>query len=101
MKTLERVQTTFWMDFSIAEKFGIRAVKDTFSRAFNEWKYDIRYITELAMVLNYKIWDTYKQHKALAEVYDELWKQVEDYVYEDENPHYTQEEISFYFNVTD
>ena len=28
--------TTFWMDFSIADKFGVNAVNDTYIRAFNE-----------------------------------------------------------------
>ena len=31
-------KTTFWMDFSIADKFGIAAIKDTYNRAFKEWK---------------------------------------------------------------
>ena len=30
--------TTFWEDFSIADRFGEAAIKDTFKRAFNEWK---------------------------------------------------------------
>ena len=30
--------TSFWEDFSIADKFGIKAVKDTYNRAFKEWK---------------------------------------------------------------
>ena len=25
-------KTTFWMDFSIADKFGIAAIKDTYNR---------------------------------------------------------------------
>ena len=29
-------QTTFWMDFTIADRFGINAVKDTFKRAYEE-----------------------------------------------------------------
>ena len=32
------MQTTFWQDFSIADRFGIDAVKDTYNRAFKEWK---------------------------------------------------------------
>lgn len=32
--------TTFWEDFSIADKYGIAGVKDTYKRAFNEWKDD-------------------------------------------------------------
>ena len=30
--------TTFWDDFSIADRFGISAIKDTYKRAFEEWK---------------------------------------------------------------
>lgn len=32
------VKTTFWEDFSIAERFGLSAIQDTFNRAFKEWK---------------------------------------------------------------
>ena len=38
-------QTTFYMDYSIAEHFGVNAVKETFERAFENWKNDIVYIT--------------------------------------------------------
>ena len=30
--------TTFWEDFSIADAFGEDAIRDTYSRAFGEWK---------------------------------------------------------------
>lgn len=30
--------TTFWEDFSIADKYSIAGVKDTYKRAFSEWK---------------------------------------------------------------
>lgn len=48
--------TTFWGDFSIADKYGIAGVKDTYKRAFNEWKDDYKFFTELTLVLNHKIW---------------------------------------------
>jgi hypothetical protein len=44
--------TTFWSDFSIADPFGKDAVRDTFNRAFEEWKSDFRYLTDLVIVLN-------------------------------------------------
>ena len=47
--------TTFWQDFSIADNFGVKAVKDTYKRAFSEWKTNYKYLTELVMVLNWKI----------------------------------------------
>lgn len=30
--------TTFWDDFSIADAFGLEAIKGTFQRVFDEWK---------------------------------------------------------------
>lgn len=46
------LQTTFWEDFSIADRFGLAAVLDTFNRAFREWKGDYKFLTELTLVLN-------------------------------------------------
>ena len=43
--------TTFWEDFSIADKYGIAGVKDTYKRAFSEWKDDYKFFTELTLVL--------------------------------------------------
>ena len=39
----EQFSTTFWMDSTIADKFGLGAVKDTFERASKEWKSDYQY----------------------------------------------------------
>ena len=54
---------TFWMDFSIADRFGVKAVKDTYHRAFKAWKHDYRYLTDLVIVLNHKIWQHYDDGK--------------------------------------
>ena len=50
------IKTMFWEDFSIAERFVLSAIQDTFNRAFKEWKEDYEFLTELVLVLNYKIW---------------------------------------------
>lgn len=71
--------TTFWSDFSIADKFGIDAIKDTFNRAFNEWKDNYKYLTELVMVLNWKIWQFYEKNNQYAEVYNKLWEEADAY----------------------
>jgi len=89
--------TTFWMDFTIADKFGINAIKDTFQRAFEGWKYDVKYLTELVMVLNHKIWYWYKKDEAKAKVYDELWREAD--VWCSEN--LTGEDADYYFQTTD
>lgn len=71
--------TTFWSDFSMAEQFGIEAVKGTFKRAFEEWKGDYKFLTELVMVLNHKIWQWYEKNDELARVYNALWEEADNY----------------------
>ena len=34
--------TTFWEDFSIAEKFGIDAIKNTYNKVFNRIMYGFK-----------------------------------------------------------
>ena len=70
------LMTTFWEDFSIADKYGIAGVKDTYRRAFNEWKDDYKFFTELTLVLNHKIWQHYEGDRELAALYDRLWRAV-------------------------
>lgn len=73
-------KTTFWSDFSIAEPFGEKAIRDTYKRAFKEWKNNKEYVTELVMMLNWKIWHhNDKGHDALAHLYDELWREADEW----------------------
>lgn len=89
--------TTFWSDFSIADKFGVEAIKDTYKRAFIEWKDDYKYLTELVMVLNWKIWQHYGNDDRIARVYNELWEEAD--LYAQENLH--GEEAEYFFMTTD
>lgn len=68
--------TTFWEDFSIADKYGIAGVKDTYKRAFSEWKGNYKFFTELTLVLNHKIWQHYESNRKLAALYDRLWREA-------------------------
>lgn len=98
MKLLDyECKTTFWMDFSIADRFGIAAVRDTFKRAFQEWKGNTVYLTELVMVLNHKIWQHYERNERLAEVYNDLWEQASTYA----ETNLTGEDLDYYFRTTD
>lgn len=90
-------QTTFWNDFTIADQFGPDAVKDTYNRAFAEWNGNTVYLTELTMVLNWKIWDHYQHNEALARVYNDLWEQTDAYACE----HLTGEDRKYFFRTTD
>ena len=89
--------TTFWDDFSIADRFGIAAVKDTFKRAFNEWKNNHVYLTELVIVLNHKIWEHYETNATLARIYNDLWEQADGYACDNLKGN----ELSFFLDVTD
>ena len=90
--------TTFWTDFSIADRFGISAIKDTYTRAFNEWKSDYKYLTELVMVLNWKCWHFYdKGNNEYCLLYSNLDHEAADYAVEN----LSGEEARYYFEVTD
>lgn len=90
--------TTFWEDFSIADKFGVDAIKDTYNRAFNEWKNNYIYLTELVMVLNHKIWQHYELgNEGLARAYNDMWEKADAYACEN----LTGEEADYFYRVTD
>lgn len=89
--------TTFFQDFSIADNFGIDAIKDTYKRAFEEWKSDYKYLTELVMVLNWKIWEHNEKNEEYAKLYNELWKEADEYAC----THLEGEELSYFYATTD
>lgn len=89
--------TTFWDDFSIADSFGESAIRDTYNRAFNEWKHNYKYLTELVMILNWKIWQHYEKNDHIARVYNELWEQAD--LYAGEN--LKGKEAEYFYSTTD
>lgn len=89
--------TTFYMNFSIADKFGINAIKDTYQRAFKEWNHDYKYMTELAMVLNWKIWRWSRFNHDYAEIYDTLWRECDGWCIDN----LKEEELEYYYKTTD
>lgn len=90
-------KTTFWSDFCIAEAFGVSAIKDTYERAFQSWKNDVTYLTELSLVLNHKIWYWYERDENIARVYDELWTKVHSWAYDN----LTGDDFTYYWKTTD
>lgn len=94
-------KTTFWQDFTIAEAFGLEAVIDTCTRAFNEWKINHEYITELVLVLNHKGWQHYNDAGGtctpMAEAYFALYYEVSDWCQE----HLEGDELEYFYKVTD
>lgn len=90
--------TTFWQDFSIGEMFGIAGVKDTYRKAFKEWKGNYKYLTELVMVLNWKFHQhCEKEDPVYKTLYEELWREADSYACEN----LKGEELSYFYRTTD
>lgn len=94
--------TTFWQDFDIAEIFGIDAIRETASRVFNEWKDDVRYLTELVMILNHKCWYFYEHNKqSLSELYADLYYEYNDKALDYLEEKNNKEDLSYYIRTLD
>lgn len=103
------IKNTFWTDFDIAELGGALAIQDTYDRAFEEWKSDIKYMTALAIVMNHKCWQQYhKGNEQLSRLYDKLWKETDMYILdgkevgeEYEYKNYKRGEVAYFIQATD
>ena len=90
-------KTTFWNDFEMAEPFGLKEVEDTYKRAFKSWKEDVEYLTELSMVLNWRIHYWYGQNDDLAKLYDRLWRECDAWCMEN----LKDDDLTYYLQTTD
>lgn len=90
--------TTFFEDFSIADNFGEEAIRDTYLRSFKYWKHDYKYLTELVMVLNWKMWQHYEANNmAFANLYQELWEVADLWATEN----LKGEALDYFYRTTD
>lgn len=100
-ETYGTLTSTFTGDFNIAEDLGgAHAVEDTFARAFACWKHDVRYLANLAMVVNHKSWQHADANPELSRLYAEFYYAVRDFVYDDDSP-FDDDDIRYFFEVTD
>ena len=91
------VKTSFYGDFTIAEAFGEKSIRDTYKRCFESWKDDYEYLTELYLVLGNKMWELYGVNESLAKVYDELWSNLGCWC--DDN--FTNDELEYFYKTID
>lgn len=92
------MKTTFWSDFTIADAFGDKAIKDTFKRAFDEWKTDTVYVTELAIVVNWKCWHWYdKGNMTRSKLYADYYYKVREWCLD----HLKGDDLKYYLDTTD
>ena len=90
-------KTTFWQDFSIADAFGLGAIKDTYKRAFKAWKNDTEYITELVMVLNWKSWQYAEKNPEYCELYIKLFEEARNWCFDN----LKGDDLTYFIRTTD
>jgi len=91
------MQTTFFMDFRIAEEGGKEAVIETFNNAFKGWQHNYVYLTELAIVMSNNSIAHYDTNKELSNVYTNLYYRVDQYCMDN----LKGIELEFYIRTTD
>lgn len=89
--------TTFWMDFGIADRFGLSAVRDTFERS-RHWRSDYKMWTELCVVLNHRCWMHHDRgNHELSALYADLYNRANEIAHDT----FTAEEFEYYYSITD
>ena len=91
------VKTTFYTDFSISEIFGVDSIRSTYIQCFNEWKENYEYITELCMVLNWKMFRWYEVRDEYYELYKLLYTELDQWCVNN----LKGEELEYYYQTTD
>lgn len=91
------LKTTFFEDFTIADAFGVGAIKDTYNRSFESWKTDVKYITELSMILNHKGWEHYKKNESFSKLYFTLFEECDAWCMD----HLKGDELNYYIRTLD
>ena len=91
-------RTTFWDDFTIAERLGVKAIEDTYKNAFNSWKHDVVFIVELVLVLNWKMLYMDERHMTEKSVmYYKCWVELSNWC----ERHLEAGAYEYFLNVTD
>ena len=94
--------TTFWDDFTIAERFNVKAIEETARKAFNEWKDNYKYLTELIMVINHKCWEHYHNgNNKLSDFYSNLYYEYDERAIDYLEKNYGEEELRYFFRTLD
>lgn len=91
------MKTTFYEDFTIADAFGSSAVNETYKNAYLSWKHDHIYMTELSMVLNWKVFEFYNKDDMLYDTYRYLYETLDAWCMNN----LEGEELAYYIKTTD
>lgn len=91
-----KCHTTFMQDFTIADAFGIKAIKDTYQGGW-QYLHDVEMMAEFVAVLNHKIWEHYGHNNELARLYDSLWREADDKC----RNHFEGNDLCKYYDILD
>ena len=93
--------STFYGDLSIADVYGIDAIKDTIKRVKEQWFNDYKMFTEFVLALNHKSWEwnARTEVEGWSEEIEKLY--IEQYYYFDEYclDNYKGEALDYYLSV--
>lgn len=92
-----KVLTTFYMDFSIGEMFGVDGIKSTYDTCFTEWKDNYQYVTELCLVLNWKMFRWFEVKEDFYQLYQVLYTELDQWCIDN----LKGEELEYYYQTTD
>ena len=90
--------TNAWDFLSIADAFGIDAVKQTLDSLCESLKDDYKQLTELVLVCNHKSWQHYDKNDDLSRLYADKYYEYQE-LYDSLYP--GDKEQSYYFKITD
>lgn len=99
--------TMLWSDFTIADYYGTKAITDTYNKVLDasksydaekkKNKYNEKVVTEMYMVLNWKLNTFHGKNDILAQHYYELYEKLYEFV----TKHFTKEQLSYFYETTD
>jgi len=95
--------TTFWEDFSIAERVSVKSVLETYREARKSCdSLGYKYLTELVMALNWKMWEYGDAESPdfdmlLGQTYTKLWREADAYACST----LKGEEAQYFYQTTD
>lgn len=75
------LMTSSHADLTIAERFSLGAIKQTYRAYMRDWRENVVFMTEFCTALNHKIYEVALDHKhnPLADLYVELFEKVRNY----------------------
>jgi hypothetical protein len=75
-----KFETNDWEFFTAPEQKEDVDIEELYRKLFREWRNDVKFVAELSMCMNWKLWEHYeKGDESLAELYNSLRMRVHDY----------------------